>query len=185
MTRLLNPKVDPRTFFAYGTVHPLYDDERFEMPELDWSQIVDPYRPENVTPVGYDFTLGKIEKIIGMGTLLHNDKLLPEYREVQPQYRYYRLGPGLYLVEFEEYVKIPANYMGLMWPRSSLVRCGVDMATAIWDAGYEGRSKSTMNVINPAGFTIEPGTRVGHMVLVPCAMASTLYAGQYQGEGLS
>jgi len=167
-----------------GGVNLLYDNERFIPAELGWIDIVDPYRSTHETPVGYDFTLSQIYKMYGYGTLWQDDKSLPRYTRIVPTSNMYHLDPGMYLVEFEELVKIPDNYMGLMWPRSSLLRCGVDMGTAVWDAGYQGVSKSSLIVHNTHGFNIEVGTRIGHMVMVPCALASSLYAGQYQNEGV-
>lgn len=165
---------------------PMYDNERYIHVSPTWENIIiEGYNPDNVTPQGYDFTLHKLERMIGRGQVLRDSKILPAYSEILPQYANYRLQPGMYLLEFAEIVSIPSGYMGLMWPRSSLLRCGVDLSTAVWDQGYTGRSKTTMVVHNPGGFTIEKGTPCGHMVLVPVTTSSGLYSGQYQGEGVS
>jgi dUTP pyrophosphatase len=62
--------------------------------------------------------------------------------------------PGCYLVTCNEVVNIPKNVMALATPRSSLLRCGVSVHTAVWDAGYSGRSQSLMVVYNTQGFRI-------------------------------
>src|SRR3989442_11332336 len=36
-------------------------------------------------------------------------------------------------------------------PISSLLRVGCNVETAVWDAGYRGRSEALMTVVNPAG----------------------------------
>lgn len=149
-----------------------------------WSQVVDPYIPEHETPCGYDFTLGRVYRIAGRGTIARDDRILPDYRELDP-YQYYYLGPHMYIVEFNEMVSIPPGYVGLMWPRSTLLRCGASLQTAIWDPGYTGVSKTTLVVHNPEGIKIEPSARIGHMILVKLDTFSRLYSGQYQGEGIS
>ncbi|MBI3743598.1 MAG: deoxyuridine 5'-triphosphate nucleotidohydrolase, partial [Chloroflexi bacterium] len=67
--------------------------------------------------------------------------------------------------------------------RSSLLRCGAALHTAVWDAGYSGRSESLMVVYNPAGFTLEHNARI--MQLVFFALAQEVhegYRGVYKGE---
>src|SRR3990172_815695 len=62
------------------------------------------------------------------------------------------LAPGAYLITHNEIVNMPNNVMALGRPRSSLLRCGVTVNTAVWDAGYSGRSQSPLVVYNPLGF---------------------------------
>ena len=168
-------------------VLPLYDDERWEVlaPKVDWEQvIIEGYNPEHKTPVGYDFTWSKVYDMLGSGTLERDGKNLPVYHDISPDKDRVWLNPGAYLLDFAECVSIPAGYAGFMWPRSSLVRMGADLATAIWDAGYTGRSSTGLVVYHQRGVTLQRGARVGHMVLLPMATVTTLYTGQYQGEGL-
>ena len=56
------------------------------------------------------------------------------------------LMPGAYIITYNEIVHLPKNVMALATPRSSLLRCGVTVNTAVWDAGYSGRSQSLMVV---------------------------------------
>ena len=56
------------------------------------------------------------------------------------------LAPGPYLVTFNEVVNLPLDIMALGRPRSSLLRSGVSLHTAVWDAGYRGRSQSLLAV---------------------------------------
>jgi dUTP pyrophosphatase len=67
--------------------------------------------------------------------------------------------PGCYLVTCNEIVNIPKNIMAIAKPRSSLLRCGVTVQTAVWDAGYSGRSQSLMVIYNPQGFRIYKNAR--------------------------
>jgi dUTP pyrophosphatase len=72
--------------------------------------------------------------------------------------------PGCYLVTYNEVVNLPKNIMALAMPRSSLLRCGVAIHNAVWDAGYSGRSQSLMVVYNPRGFRLHRNTRIVQMV---------------------
>ena len=56
------------------------------------------------------------------------------------------------------------DLMALGRPRSSLCRCGVTLHTAVWDAGYRGRSTSLLNVMNPSGFRVQRGARLLQLV---------------------
>ena len=72
--------------------------------------------------------------------------------------------PGCYLVTCNEVVNLPNNIMALARPRSSLLRCGVTIHTAVWDAGYSGRSQSLMVVYNQQGFRIHKDSRFMQLV---------------------
>jgi dUTP pyrophosphatase len=93
--------------------------------------------------------------------------------------------PGCYLVTYNEVVNIPRNIIALATPRSSLLRCGVSIHSAVWDAGYSGRSQSLMVVYNPRGFRIYRDARIIQMVffLVSREVAQG-YQGIFQGENV-
>ena len=95
------------------------------------------------------------------------------------------LAPGPYLVTFNEVVNLPLDIMALGRPRSSLLRSGVSLHTAVWDAGYRGRSQSLLTVHHPAGFRLQREARLAQLVFFRLsAPPSTGYEGRYQGEGL-
>ena len=84
-------------------------------------------------------------------------------------HRGWSLPPGGYLVRYNEYVKIPKNTLGLVFPRSSLMRIGGMINTAVWDAGYAGqavrfathrrlsRGVSRPGRYDPAGYGLREG----------------------------
>jgi dUTP pyrophosphatase len=74
------------------------------------------------------------------------------------------LMPGCYLVTCAEIVNLPRNIMAFARPRSSLLRCGVAIHTAVWDAGYSGRSQALMTVYNPLGFRLYRHARIMQLV---------------------
>ncbi|HLB27762.1 MAG TPA: deoxyuridine 5'-triphosphate nucleotidohydrolase, partial [Dehalococcoidales bacterium] len=69
-------------------------------------------------------------------------------------------------------------------PRSSLLRCGVTVNTAVWDAGYSGRSQSLLVVYNPLGFRLQKDARVVQLVFFRLTGETEGYKGAYQGENI-
>jgi dUTP pyrophosphatase len=93
--------------------------------------------------------------------------------------------PGCYLVTYNEVVNLPKNIMALAMPRSSLLRCGVSIHHAVWDAGYSGRSQSLMVVYNPQGFRLYRNARIVQMVFfILSREAAQGYQGMFQGENI-
>ena len=93
--------------------------------------------------------------------------------------------PGCYLVTFNEVVNIPKNIMALATPRSSLLRCGVSVHNAVWDAGYSGRSQALMVVYNQQGFWLHKDARIIQMVFFSLSReVAEGYRGKFQGENI-
>jgi len=97
---------------------------------------------------------------------------------------YLDLVAGIYLITYNEIVHLPKDIMALGRPRSSLLRCGVGVGTAVWDAGYEGRSQSLLIVHNTAGFRVQKNARITQLVFFRLSGESEGYRGIYQGENI-
>ena len=94
------------------------------------------------------------------------------------------LVPGAYIITYNEIVHLPKNIMALARPRSSLLRCGVTVNTAVWDAGYSGRSQSLMVVYNPQGFRLQRNARIAQLIFLRLSQKTEGYQGVYQGENI-
>ncbi len=94
------------------------------------------------------------------------------------------LMPGAYIITYNEVVHLPNNVMALARPRSSLLRCGVTVDTAVWDAGYSGRSQSLMVVYNPQGFRLQRNARIVQLVFLQLTQETEGYQGAYQEENI-
>ena len=92
--------------------------------------------------------------------------------------------PGTYLITYNEIVHLPKNIMALGRPRSSLLRCGVTVGTAVWDAGYQGRSQSLLVVYNTRGIRLQKNARIIQLVFLVLTGESGGYDGVYQGENI-
>jgi len=91
---------------------------------------------------------------------------------------------GAYIVTYNEVVNLPNNIMALARPRSSLLRCGVTVNTAVWDAGYSGRSQSLMVVYNPQGIRLQRNARIVQLIFLELTRETEGYHGRYQGENI-
>ena len=92
--------------------------------------------------------------------------------------------PGAYIITYNEVVHLPRDIMALARPRSSLLRCGVNIGTAVWDAGYSGRSQSLMVVYNPQGIRLQKNARIIQLIFFQLSQETEGYRGVYQGENI-
>jgi dUTP pyrophosphatase len=142
---------------------------------------------QQVQPNGFDITVRDIAMLQTMGQIGadNGQRQLPELAPlVFDTYGFMELMPGSYIITYNEIVHIPTNIMALARPRSSLLRCGVNIGTAVWDAGYSGRSQSLMLVYNPSGFRVQKDARVAQLVFMTLTAETDSYAGKYQNENL-
>jgi dUTP pyrophosphatase len=137
-----------------------------------------------VSPNGVELTLHKIYTFVGPGTVdfSNEERRIPDYAELQLKKGNYQLEPGTYLVTYNETVHIPTDMIAIGRPRSSLLRSGVTIESAVWDAGYEGRSRGLLTVYNPHGFILNPNARLLHLVFFKLLQETQSYTGTYQGE---
>ncbi|MBA3277056.1 MAG: deoxyuridine 5'-triphosphate nucleotidohydrolase [Chloroflexia bacterium] len=139
-------------------------------------------------PNGFDLTLREVSRYLGQGQIGREtgDRTLPELAPLAfDMDGWITLEPGPYHILYNEIVSLPESLMALGRPRSSLGRSGVTIHTAVWDAGYSGRSTSLLSVLNPEGFRVQRDARVMQLVFVGLATATAEgYAGQYQGENI-
>jgi dUTP pyrophosphatase len=145
--------------------------------------------PENqIQPNGIDLTLREVARHSGQGSIGVDsaDRALPELEPLTfDADGWLTLEPGIYHIIYNEVVDIPVSLMALGRPRSSLARCGVSIVTAVWDAGYNGRSTSMLVVENPAGFRVQKDARVMQLVFFGMSEATADgYRGRYQGENI-
>lgn len=140
---------------------------------------------EQLQPNGVDLTLRSVALLQSPGRIAFDNRqrLLSDLAPlVFDGLGCIQLMPGAYIITYNEIVHLPRNVMAWGQPRSSLLRCGVTIDTAIWDAGYSGRSQSLMVVYNPQGFTLQRNARVMQLVFLRLTEETEGYGGVYQGE---
>jgi dUTP pyrophosphatase len=142
---------------------------------------VSPVTEEQVQPNGVDLTLDAVGRFDEPGFLGRDDKEVGAREAVEPDEGTYHLDPGGYAATYGEQIAVPEGHVGFVLPRSSLMRNGAMLNTAVWDAGYEGRGEGLLQVHHPV--RIERGARFAQFVLAAAGHEET-YEGAYQGERL-
>ncbi len=142
---------------------------------------------EQVQPNGIDLTLREVALLQSAGRIaVKNDQRLVS--DLAPL-AFDGLGnidlvPCAYIITYNEIVHLPRNIMALARPRSSLLRCGVTVGTAVWDAGYSGRSQSLMVVYNTQGIRLQRNARIVQLFFLQLTHETEGYQGVYQGENI-
>ncbi len=143
---------------------------------------------DQLQPNGFDLTVAEVGQFDGSGAIGRSNagRLLPE---VQPlpfdDTGWLELPAGAFQLVFNEIVDLPNDLMALGRPRSTVCRMGATVSTAVWDAGYMGRSTALLIVENPAGIRIEQSARLMQLVFFTLsAQTARGYDGAYQGENL-
>lgn len=142
---------------------------------------------EQLQPNGFDLTLRSLSAFETAGTVnTGKGRTLSETRPLEIDSKNgIRLSPSSYLVVFNEVVALPAGIMALGRPRSTLLRCGATIGTAVWDAGYQGRSQALLTVFNPHGISLEQNAKLMQLVFMRLGKETdSVYRGRFQGENL-
>jgi len=139
-------------------------------------------------PAGIDVTLNSIYNFNGMGMLdfSNKERVLPELNKLEfDEKGWIRLDKGVYLIQFNEIIHMPLDLIAIGKPRSSLLRMGATITTAIWDPGYNGRSYTLLIVGNPFGIKLKKNARILQLIFIKIlGKIDKGYNGIYQGEGI-
>jgi dUTP pyrophosphatase len=139
-------------------------------------------------PNSLELTLQSIESLESAGAVDfdNSEREIPSSKIVEfNEDGWAFLKPGTYKVTFNEIVNIPLDLAAIARPRSSLLRCGVTVESAVWDSGYRGRSESMLVVFNPHGFRLKRDARVLQLVFYELhSEVSEGYSGKYQNENI-
>ncbi len=140
-----------------------------------------------VQPHGIDLSVARVYRFEGAGRVgfssSHTE--LPAAEEITfDRQGWVHLPPGSYRIRLAERVHLPLNVLAIARPRSSLLRMGVHVGTALWDAGYSGQGEALLVVHNPHGVYLQRRARVLQLVFFLLDRAPKEgYKGRYQGEG--
>ena len=140
---------------------------------------------DQLQPNGFDLSLLEVARLVSAGSIGAD----PSERELPATVSldfgpddWLCLNPGPYLITFNEVVNLPRDLMALGRPRSSLLRSGVSIHTAVWDAGYRGRSQSLLVVHHPGGYRLQRGARLMQLIFFRMPQAASQgYQGRFQG----
>ncbi len=149
-------------------------------------QMIDP--EIQVQPNGIELTLQRVEVHETSGSIAfdNSERKLPVTKNIGfDEEGWLHLPKGSYKIVFNEIVNIPGNIAAIAKPRSSLLRCGATVETAVWDAGYRGRSESLLVVYNENGFKVKKDARVLQLLFFRLGEEVIKgYRGVYQNENI-
>ena len=139
--------------------------------------------------VGYDLSLQTVKQIRAnpqdkIGVVLKDSTSLAGYSDIKKVQLDGNMGwllyAGTYEITFWEGCKLPADYVGLIRQRSSLLRNGTIIHSSVFDPGFETEFMGTLMFVHETIF-IEENTRVAQIYFHECE-AAELYDGQWQGD---
>src|SRR4051812_41455315 len=143
---------------------------------------------DQLQPNGFDLSVAEVGEFANGGAIGRSNasRSLPDIRALPfDETGWLEMQPGSYQIVFNETIDLPNTLMALGRPRSSLCRIGATLGTAVWDAGYRGRSTALLIVANPAGLRLERAARVLQLVFFTLDAATARgYDGTYQDENL-
>ena len=141
-----------------------------------------------VQPNGVELTLQQVEIHETGGEIAfdNSERKLPSTKKLDFNNEgWIYLPQGSYKMVFNEIVNIPKDLAAIAKSRSSLLRCGVTVETAVWDAGYSGRSESLLVVHNKNGFRLKKNARVLQLLFFRLGKEVLEgYSGVYQKENM-
>ena len=139
-------------------------------------------------PNGFDMTVREVARLTTTGAVGAEDasRVLSDTQPMEfDSDGWLQLEPGPFLVTFNEVVNLPLNVMALGRPRSSLLRSGAGVHTAVWDAGYRGRSQALLVVYHPDGYRVQRDARLMQLVFFQMENAASRgYQGRFQSENI-
>jgi len=142
---------------------------------------------KQLQPSGFDLSLREVHAYAGGGTVdfSNKERTIAQTTPLQPDAEgWYTLNSDCYLIMYNEVVKMPLDLVALARPRSTLLRNGVTMETAVWDPGYHGKSSSLLVVHNPSGVRLKKNARMTQLLFFRIDEVEEGYRGVFQHERL-
>ena len=140
---------------------------------------------KQLQPSGFDLSLGGVEEYLGNGSVdfTNEERRIAETKLLRPNSAgWYMLPQGCYLLVYNETIKMPLDLVALARTRSTVLRNGASVETAVWDPGYHGQSSSLLVVHNPWGIKLKVNARVAQLVFFRVGEVEVGYSGVYQHE---
>ncbi len=123
---------------------------------------------EQLQQAGIDLTLEKVFEFESKGTIDFDNKerTFPDFKEIEFENGFVELKRGSYKVRFNEKVNLPSNLCAIGLPRSSLLRMGATIESALWDPGFEGKGESVLTVHNPHGLKLKKNAKIMQLAFI-------------------
>lgn len=136
---------------------------------------------------GIDLRVENIDGVTGMGVISTKGTTLPDkasiafYEHEDENGTYWRLDPGYYELIFMEGVNIPDDVAAYLKARSSVVRCGADVRSGQYDAGFHTNHAGGYLVVYQT-IKIYKGARIAQLICHKSSKVTNTYNGQFQND---
>ncbi len=145
--------------------------------------IIKPVLPDQIQQAGIDLTLDTIYRFKGSGVLdFDNSKRKIAETEIIEFKEYVDLNPGPYKIRFTEYFEIPNDTIGILFPRSTLLRNGCTINSGLFDPGFKGYGEVLLIAFNP--IRLYKKARIAQIVLFKNDKSFQEYSGIYKKQNL-
>lgn len=150
---------------------------------------------EQIQPNGVDLKIDKVLKHSGKAHLTDGeykkparseaakisvDSLAADIADTIDSDWVYNLKAGGYVIVYDEKItEIPEGHIGIVFPRSRVLRTSGHVNTAVWDSGYSGRGEGGLMLTQPT--FLDPDMKIAQMTFAR-ASHTTDYNGSHQGE---
>jgi dUTP pyrophosphatase len=124
-------------------------------------------REVQIQPNSIELTLRNVSRFVESGQMAfdNTDRKIPMVQEIQfDESGFVSLRQGCYKTGFNEILSLPLNLVAIARCRSSLLRSGVHVETAVWDSGFRGETECLMIVSNPFGFRVRRNARLIQLI---------------------
>ena len=140
---------------------------------------------KQIQPSGFDLSLREVYYYENSGAVdfSNKERVIAKNKKINPDSNgWYKLKEGCYTVIYNEIVKIPLDIVAIARPRSTMLRNGATVETAVWDPGYQGRSSSLLIIYNRFGLKLKKNARIAQLIFYNIDFVEKGYSGIYQRE---
>jgi dUTP pyrophosphatase len=140
---------------------------------------------KQLQPAGFDLSLSQVHAYRDGGSVdfSNDERVIASTEPVElDEDGWYFLPQGCYQIVYNEVVSMPLDIVAIARSRSTVLRNGATVETAVWDPGYRGRSSSLLVVHNPYGIRLKKDARVTQLIFYRIQKTRDSYTGIYQDE---
>ena len=145
------------------------------------------YIEKLIQPNAIDFPMNGIRRITieaDVAVISESERKFASDVEADTDNDYYKISrTGLYDISSDIRVNLPNGYAGYVITRSSLRRVGLQVASGLYDSGFEGKIGAMLSSVVSDGEDVLLGkdVRVGQFIIIRSDDSSKMYDGIYNG----
>lgn len=142
------------------------------------------YADAQVQPNGVDLRVKSISHVTGKAFVPTEGKAdfgMVNWEELPTNDGWYELEKSAqYVVNFQEEISVSDGFCAIIVPRSSLLRAGAFITSALWDTGFQGQLGGVIRPLND--IAIQRGARLAQVLFLRAEFNGKRYEGRYQGS---